>query len=296
MDNKEKLLNELEKYEEERIIVNKKANRMTIIAVLLIIGAVLLFFLEPIIGMILLLIGMGVLIFGQAPKRKFAQSIKTNVIKDIVKAELGDTATYDMNSHVDIAEIISLNMLKRPDRQAGEDLITGVYENVHYQMSDLVFQERQVRSNGKTTTVTYVTYFKGKALIFDYPGDINKTLKVFENGGLSWGNKLVKIETESIEFNKKFKVYASSKEDGFYILTPQLILKMLELEKMHRGTIYYAFENGKLYVLINDNSNSLEINVNKKFDIKFAQNIINDIILAPAIIKEFGLDKQKYQK
>ena len=45
---------------------------------------------------------------------------------------------------------------------------------------------------------------------------VNQPMRGFQAGDL------VKFETEVTEFNKKFKCYASSKEDGFYLLTPYI--------------------------------------------------------------------------
>ena len=138
-------------------------------------------------------------------------------------------------------------------------------------------------------------YFKGKFVRIDLIRDLPLIVQVIEKEFLNFRiTKLEKVETESIEFNKKFKTYATSKQDAFYVLTPQIQEKLLELEKKFPGTIQYSFQNGYLYTYINSSQNEFEINFSKPIDEKLISRIKTEATLPCMIINEFRLDQDKW--
>lgn len=56
------------------------------------------------------------------------------------------------------------------------------------------------------------------------------------------------IQTESIEFNQKFKIFAASKEEALYVLTPQIILKLNELDDKLNGDLIVVFKGNNLTI------------------------------------------------
>ncbi len=73
-----------------------------------------------------------------------------------------------------------------------------------------------------------------------------------------------------------------------------MIQKMLELEKMYVGGIYYAVMHDNLYILINNNGDSLEVNISKPLDHKQLERIRADILIGASIINEFRMDSDKF--
>lgn len=57
------------------------------------------------------------------------------------------------------------------------------------------------------------------------------------------------IETENPAFNKEFTTYCESADDAFYILTPQLMEKMLVAAKTYKRLIY-NFDDDDLFIII----------------------------------------------
>ena len=81
---------------------------------------------------------------------------------------------------------------------------------------------------------------------------------------------------------------------AFYVLTPQIQLKLLELESKFKGSIYFAFMHGKLYVAITDGISILDIDASKKISEKTMEVLESQLLLPVAIINELGLSKEKY--
>ena len=70
------------------------------------------------------------------------------------------------------------------------------------------------------------------------------------------------------------------------MLTPQIQLKLLELESKFKGSIYFAFMRGKLYVAITDGVSILDIDASKKISEKTIEILESQLLLPVAIINE----------
>ncbi len=293
MENVKGLLEELEN---ERKKIAKKSRIFYALAfVFMILGMALCFFVHPLF-MLLIFIGVILLVVIMPQVNKFKKKFKGSVVSAMIKEELGSDAVYRQSGGIPIEEINALGVAAEPDRHYEEDYITCTYNDIPYEMCDCTLQERVVTHDSKgNRQVTYETYFKGRVIKIDFQRDLNMELKVVNNATRGFKYKpLLPFETELIEFNKKFKCYASSKEDGFYILTPMLIQKMLELENKFKGGMYYVIKHNNLYVLINNSGDSLEVNIHKALDEKQLNKIRADILIGASIINEFRMDKDKY--
>ena len=132
-------------------------------------------------------------------------------------------------------------------------------------------------------------------MIFDFKRDFNEIVMVLENTGLGFnGRGLEKVETESIDFNAKFKTYASNSLKAFYVLTPQIQLRMMELESKFKGRIFFGYMQGKLYVAITDGVSILDVNTSKKISLETMKALESQLTLPAAIINELGLSSEKY--
>ena len=103
-------------------------------------------------------------------------------------------------------------------------------------------------------------------------------------------------KTGSIDFNKKFKTYTSDSLTAFYVLTPQIQLKLLELESKFKGSIFFAYMKGKLYVAITDGISILDIDASKKISENTMATLDSQLMLPAAIINELGLSSDKFSR
>lgn len=306
--NFEIMLGELEEVRINSIDKIKKYQKsFAIITIILLafIGIWMLVFLEyssntpwavVLMGIVFILIIVDIIVYRKwaTEKNSTIKHLKESLISTLVAREFKD-GNYKKSSKLSLKAIKEIGLIKSPDRYYGEDYVDGYINDVFFQTSDVEFLERVVRSNGKTTYVTYETYFKGRWYIFDYNKDTNGVLKVTEKSFLSTGSLfsgLKKYSTESIEFNKKFKVLASNEQIVFYILTPRMITRISDIEARHRGKVYFGFINGKLHIGVNDNKSYLEPDITRPIKADDLEYILKDLEIIKHISDELSLDEK----
>ena len=153
------------------------------------------------------------------------------------------------------------------DRYHSNDFVTATYKDINFMQADVHTEERcESQDSDGHTTVTYSTIFKGRFLVFDFKRDFSFRLQLigkrFQGAHLAYSfdnkTKFKKIETESTEFNKQFRIYAQDGLEAFYILDPSFIEKIQEIGELYRNNILFAFIDKKLFVAINDGNDSFE--------------------------------------
>jgi hypothetical protein len=106
---------------------------------------------------------------------------------------------------------------------------------------------------------------------------------------------LEKVEVESIDFSDKFMAYAQDEHQFFYIFTPVVVEKMLELEKMHRGRFMFSLDGNIVNFGIDDNKDYLELNLKMPINEESIKAYETQINIMAAIISEFKFDTYKFQ-
>ena len=246
-------------------------------------------------GFAVLFIGALILASVSTKRQRFLNEFKAKFFDQLIK-DLYDNYTYDAKNGLPLSDIMEPGFFKSPDRYDTYDRLASTFEGVPFEMSGFDLRERHESTDSQGhTTVDYVTYAKGKMIIIDFKRDIMDTVKVLETKFLGADTSgLHKIETESIEFNKKFKTYTSNDLTTFYLLTPQIQLKLLELEQKFRGSIFFAFYKGKFYVAINDNNDTLTIDLKKSLMGEQMDLLISELSIPAAVIKELKLSGDKF--
>lgn len=143
-----------------------------------------------------------------------------------------------------------------------DDLISGSLLGKYFIRSDVKIQD--VRRSGKTTTV--VTTFEGPWIVIDFDKrfkhyTVVKEKEFLDNGkpgGWYSGKKVDKIELEDMRFNRKFVVFSEDGQEAFYLLTPPVMEKIMELEQRTEGRLYLGFIEGKLHIALDNNQNAFE--------------------------------------
>lgn len=286
----------LREFEAYRASVCKKANKFLFLGIASMVLSIMLMMYtgEPmlILGIVL---GVVFIIVNSSMKAKlsgkFKEEITTRIVKDVYP-----NSRYVPNGGIEFSKMMEPGLLAYPDRYFAEDYLASSYDGVDFEMCDFTFQERHVTtdSRGRTRT-TYVTYAKGRYIIIDFKREFNEILKVVEGNNFGVNTSgLEKIQTESVDFNKKFKVYTSNDLTAFYVLTPQIQLKILELESKFKGSLYLAFMHGKLFVYITDGVSILDINASQKVSMETYKAIESQLLVPAAIINELGLNEEKF--
>lgn len=289
----QKRLNAVEAYAKER----NKSLLFIIPGILIIVaGALLSIFALVAVGFVILIVGFVIIGKGYGYIQQYNKVVKNELVTTLLK-ETYDDVFYDQKGGIGLQNVLKTDTVKRPDRYTMEDYFRASYKGIQFETSDLDLKERVEHRDSKGNVYyTYDTYFKGRWITYRFERHFKDGLKIIESRFGFNKKGFEKMDTESIEFNKKFTIYATSKEYGFYQITSSMIEKLLKLEKMHRGQILYCFMDNELHIGINDRKDYLEFSYKKPVTEEALKPVLDDIEMIAAIINEFRLDSQKFKK
>jgi hypothetical protein len=155
-------------------------------------------------------------------------------------------------------------MINTGDVYSSNDLTIAEYKKVGLAQADVHIQNETTDSEGHTH---YVTIFKGRFMIFEFPKQFNFKLELVGKKFRAYsvpkrdsgtGRKMVKINTESDEFNHTFKIFGQDGFEAFYLLDPAMIVKIQAIAEHYNGRILFGFLDNKMLVAIDDGKDSFE--------------------------------------
>ncbi len=230
-------------------------------------------------------------------KKYFVQSALKTVFTDL---------TYRPEQGMPRDVISSTKMMHMGDRYTSNDYISGRYKDIGFRQADIHIEEERETTDSDGNTRTYwVTLFRGRWMIFDFnktfKADLQVCQKHFGNNRVSnWGNdtKFEKVKLESMDFNKRFNVYAQSDHEAFYLLTPPIMEKIIKLDDMNQGRLLLCFIDNKLHIGLYDGKDSFEHapifkQINEE---QVRSNISNDIKQITMFIDELDLDNDLFRR
>ena len=235
--------------------------------------------------------------------RKEAAEYKKTYKAYFVEQNLAKTFTnlqYQHEAGLNKQVLAATQMINTGDRYSSNDLTMGKYKNVNFTQADVHIEEEYTDSDGDTH---YTTIFRGRFMIFEFPKKFNFKLEVvskfFGVGKVpgrnpQTGRKFEKFEVESIDFNKKFKIYAEDGFETFYLLDPSFILKIEKVSAEHDKKMIFCFVDNKLYVGINEGKDSFEPpRPSKPIDEQLEiEKVSHDIKVITDFVDELSLDRK----
>lgn len=198
--------------------------------------------------------------------------------------------------HDPIPELSRAGLLPGHNRDLKEDQVSGVYDGVRLEMTDLHL--RDVSGSGKDKRD--VTVFRGPVFIFSFAKRFTGSTIIKADGSLigNWfgsfgmGDKQ-RVRLEDPEFEECFEVYGTDQVEARYLLTPGFMQQLMELRQSLGKHMQAAFEGDSLYIVANNGQNRFEVagysgsQVNDQLD-KF----IADIGIVFNVIKTLNLDSK----
>lgn len=171
--------------------------------------------------------------------------------------------TYSHEKGLNRELIRATGMIYTGDRYSSNDLTIASYKNVNFLQADAHIEVKHTDSDGDTT---YNTIFRGRIMIYEFPKKFNFKLEIIGKRffayrlprGSADGRKMAKVSTESVEFNKNFKVYGEDGFEAFYILDPAFMVKIQNIAEHYKYNLLFGFLDNKLIIALNDGKDSFE--------------------------------------
>lgn len=245
-----------------------------------------------------IIIGVPGLVFlgiGAASFSKLKKSFKNDFLNSIFD-ELIPGIDYIPNKGLSKDVVYSTEFLKKADRFHTEDFLEGKIDDIDFISSDVRLEERRVRHTKNGTQTYYVPYFVGRIFRFDFHKELVGHLQVLESGSPISRRRFKKVKLESIDFNKKFRVFAEEELTAFYILTPDIMEAIFALEKRHPGNIKFSFSDQQMYLGINNNKNTFELQLFRKLSEAVIQEFKDDLLVVKDVIHTLKLNNNIFKK
>lgn len=249
---------------------------------------------------------IGTIITGVATKKE-ALAFREAYKAYFVTQSLAKTFTNLKHSHqqgLDKNLLRATGMINTGDVYNSNDLVMASYKDVKFAQADVHIKEEREDSDGDTY---YTTIFKGRFMIFEFPKKFNFKLELIGKGFHAYmiprgnsqtGRKMQKIETESIDFNRHFRICAEDGFEAFYLLDPAMIEKIENISSRHGYNILFGFVDNTLLVALNDGKDSFEPpRPNRPIDEeKEQQKISADIKTITDFVDQLSLDRKIFTR
>lgn len=225
-------------------------------------------------------------------KVKLFQEDTKQIIMDTIVAHFDWTFKGGLISVSGLSEYVNNGLLPKHNKSSSEDYIEGRYNGV-----DFTFYELDLRNyNGKDTN----TVFKGLVLTFEPPRKFSGRTVVLRGRKFSQFNKLHGMKRVGLVdpvFEKIFEAYSTDQVEGRYLLTPDFMQHLVDLETAMRGKkIRFGFLEGKLCVALEAHNHFETGSIKEKLtDPAPVRKILNEVS-ALLYLMDAILEKQKPTK
>ena len=197
----------------------------------------------------------------------------------------------------------SLGIMSFGSDYNSEDTIKGVYNNVSFTRADVYIADTTTDSEGNSSTTVY---FRGQWLEINPNKSFQTDLQIIQKG-FGYTNRKKGIftrkeerrhvlETEDVEFNKRFQCLCQNDSEAFYLLTPTLMQAIMHLSEVLPYKMMIAYVNNSLHVLVDTHRDSMEPSKpkNGNFDRQIA-DLRQDMEIIVNIITGLLVDRDLYR-
>lgn len=214
---------------------------------------------------------LGIMLPKVRKKKVFQKEFKEKLVFPILRKHFDDL-TYYWDGVFTNVDVRGFGLTAMGNRFKTEDHIIASYRGIKFNQADVVIRNK----SGKNT----YTYFTGRMFAFQYP-DMKHVdrVKIYSKrfdyragyGGMR------RVHLENLEYDKKYDTYTVSEHDAFYLLTPQLMERILKLgEKYPNFAIHFCGQ--MVYVGVDNLKDSMDPPMNKPLDyVDIMQKIKEDV-------------------
>lgn len=267
------------------------------------------------VPIVILLISVIVLFFtykgkNASRKSRYVETYKNTIIVPIVRF-FEEMLHYDAKGYIQVQDFINSNLfLQKPDSYRGDDLVSGKIGK-----TDVAFSE--VHARYKTTTTDEDGNNKDKwTKIFDglfYKADFHKDFKgkhvVLSNSGnktMGIPGKIIRhmsnmygepVRLENIGFEKHFSVFGSDPVEVRYILSTNMMQRLLDFSLRTGKNISISFVKSCIFIAIPYKKEVFDPNYRKSVvNEEKTKEYFNDLKMAIDIVEDLNLNTRIWSK
>lgn len=248
----------LQAQEADRIAAAKTSVRWSWVGGLVaLLGVVFGFFVfrVPQLAIVAGIIGFAVHGAGRGPINQMAKRAKRMIVDPVV-ARFDMVFDAEPGAQDSIVDLRGAGLVPDWDRADFEDRLTGMRHGVAFEFFEAHLEERRrtTDSRGRART-RWVTVFNGQCLRFQFHKSFQGRTYVLRDAGLfnifSGRRGTERVRLESNVFEQAFEVYSNDQVEARFLLTPDLMQRLIDLEKVfHGGKLRCSFQNNELLIAL----------------------------------------------
>lgn len=191
---------------------------------------------------------------GYAPMQRLSGQAKSMMVAPV--AESFDCSFVDKPGRVStIDDMKRVGLIPRWDREHYEDRLSGVRGGVNFEFFEARLKERRTTTTKNGTRTTYVTVFDGQCIRFDFHKRFfGETLVTRDAGWFnSFGGRtgMDRARLEDPDFERAFEVYTTDQVEARFLLTPDMMQALTDLERTFKGKkLRCAFSGTEMFIAV----------------------------------------------
>lgn len=190
-------------------------------------------------------------------KKAKEEEYDEKVLKKAI-AEVLPNAGFIRNGCIEVDRLYKYGIIPAYDKYEKKGMIRYQKDKKDYCVSNIHLLRRK---EDKDERVYYDTIYKGQVYTADYKTGISGNVRIFATKKMAVIKKKTnagyaskrpgetKIETENIQFNDNFDVYATSDQSAFIVLSPFVMEQLLEMKRNYEQVSVYISGNHMMIAL-----------------------------------------------
>ena len=215
-------------------------------------------------------------------KNKAKAGFKINIIKKLINDDPSLGITYYPNQSITVTEFEASKIFNNyVDRYQGEDLFEGKRDKTVFKFSELKAEEEHETTDSQGHRKTsYSTIFEGVMFIAEFNKKLKGITRV-KQGNDGFFEKLFagksKVNLENIDFEKVYNTYSTDQVEARYILTPNMMERILKLKEKFNTKVEFSFLHNLVFIVIHFNRDKFELDREKPVDHEQIKRIFAEI-------------------
>jgi len=234
-------------------------------------------------------------------KNKAKAGFKMNIIQKLINEDASLGITYYPDQSISVAEFEASKIFNSyVDRYHGEDLFEGKRDKTVFKFSEIKAEEKHETTDSEGHRQTsYSTIFEGVMFIAEFHKNLKGITRVKE-GSDGFFEKLFagksKVSLENINFEKIYNTYSTDQVEARYILTPDMMERMLKLKEKFNAKVEFSFLHNLVFIAIHSNKDQFELDRKKPVDHAQIKRIFAEIDSFIEIIDMLNLNTRIWGK
>lgn len=197
------------------------------------------------------LIGWGIYGAHMKDLRRLGEDTKTLIVNAVTQS-FGIGFTPHPSRPGSIDRYRKLSLVPKFDREGFEDLLTGQRGAASFELFEARLERRRSDSKGRTR---YENVFSGQCLRMEFGKRFFGRTLITRDAGFfrrfGGGKGMERAALEDPHFEKIFDVYTTDQVESRFLLTPDFMQKLVDLEEaFHGGKLKCCFSEGEVLVTV----------------------------------------------